>query len=212
MPSVGGYIYALNANTGDKLWSSNLLVIKPPAVAYGMVYFLSIDGNYYALNAATGEKVWNFTINTGDGSSPVLVDRTIIAVKASRSGERNPIHGIYCLNAENGALIWNYTIASGEPAVDNGVIYFGSDQVCALGTGNIPAVPSGSEPFPTTLVVGSVLIAVVAVAIVSVYLFRRNTKTKTEKVKSTSPSLFPEEQNLKTSTAFLRVWVKCQST
>jgi outer membrane protein assembly factor BamB len=56
--SYDGTVYALNVNTGAKLWSfaTGSSVISSPAVANGVVYVGSYDGNVYALNAKTGAK------------------------------------------------------------------------------------------------------------------------------------------------------------
>ena len=57
-------VYALNANTGAKLWSyatGSLAVASSPAVANGVVYVGSDDHNVYALNASTGAKLWSYT-------------------------------------------------------------------------------------------------------------------------------------------------------
>ena len=69
-------VYALNANTGTKVWNYTTRdkVNSSPAIASGIVYVGSVDYNIYALNAATGTKVWSY--NTGDGvnSSPTIAN------------------------------------------------------------------------------------------------------------------------------------------
>ena len=58
--SEDGMVYALNANTGTKLWSSATsgAVMSSPAVANGVVYIAGL-GNVYALNASTGAQLWS---------------------------------------------------------------------------------------------------------------------------------------------------------
>jgi outer membrane protein assembly factor BamB len=64
----GGNIYALNADTGAKIWNYYTGpsvaygggyyhgVQASPAVANGVVYVGSVDGKMYALNASTGAR------------------------------------------------------------------------------------------------------------------------------------------------------------
>ena len=54
--SNDGNRYALNANTGDELWSYTTggSIFSSPAVVNGVVYFGSHDHNVYALNSGTG--------------------------------------------------------------------------------------------------------------------------------------------------------------
>ena len=64
-------VYALDANTGTKMWSYTTRsvvapspdnrVFSPLTVANGIVYVGSNDKNVYALNANTGTKIWNYT-------------------------------------------------------------------------------------------------------------------------------------------------------
>ena len=64
--SDDGNLYALNAATGDKLWSFSTPgdVYSSPALANGVVYVGSEGGNVYALNATTGAKLWSYDTAT----------------------------------------------------------------------------------------------------------------------------------------------------
>src|SRR3984957_3804871 len=77
--SYDGYVYALNAATGVKLWSfaTGGEVFSSPAVANGVVYVGSNDQNVYALNATTGAKLWSYTAGYDVTSSPVVVDGVV---------------------------------------------------------------------------------------------------------------------------------------
>ena len=68
--SYEGFVYALNAETGELLWKfetendQNLppevaLVNPPPTVADGIVYVERAGGELFALDAHTGERLWN---------------------------------------------------------------------------------------------------------------------------------------------------------
>ena len=68
--SYEGFVYALDAETGELLWrfetknEQNLppevaLVNPPPTVADGIVYVVRAGGELFALDAYTGERLWN---------------------------------------------------------------------------------------------------------------------------------------------------------
>ena len=74
--SQDGNVYALNANTGTKIWNytTGNWVRSSPTVANGIVYVGSWDHNIYALNATTGTKIWNYTTGNWVLSSPTVVN------------------------------------------------------------------------------------------------------------------------------------------
>jgi outer membrane protein assembly factor BamB len=117
-------VYALDANTGAKLWSylTDSLVNSSPAVANGVVYVGSLDGNVYALNASTGAKLWTYTTGGVVTSDPAVANGVVYV--GSYDGN------LYALNAKTGAKLWSYTTGDyveSSPAVANGVVYVGSD-------------------------------------------------------------------------------------
>jgi len=83
-----GNIYALNAQTGPKLWSLTTTdtVYTSPAVANGVVYVTSAtrndtsfmsDGKLDALNAQSGAKLWNYTTKSAVFSSPAVANGVV---------------------------------------------------------------------------------------------------------------------------------------
>ncbi len=117
-------VYALNANTGAKLWSytTDSSVDSSPAVSKGVVYIGSFTGNVYALKAKTGAKLWSHTTGSWVLSSPAVANG--VAYVGSQDGK------VYALNAKTGAEVWSYTARPyvySSPVVANGVVYFGSD-------------------------------------------------------------------------------------
>lgn len=72
-------VYALNASTGNILWSyrTGSFVNDSPAVANGVVYVGSADGSYYAFNADNGTLLWQYgplsTYNAGAAVANGLV-------------------------------------------------------------------------------------------------------------------------------------------
>src|ERR1700680_3487186 len=73
-------VYALNAETGAKLWSYNTAgigVYSSPAVANGVVYVGTEDGNVYALDATTGAKLWSYPAGYAVFSSPTVANGVV---------------------------------------------------------------------------------------------------------------------------------------
>jgi len=117
-----GSVYALNADTGDQLWSYNTGVqFDSPAVANGVVYVGSSNGNLYALNASTGAKLWSYATGDQVYSSPAVANGVVYFGSFD--------HNVYALNATTGVKLWSYDTGGqidSSPAVANGVVYIGS--------------------------------------------------------------------------------------
>ena len=72
--------YALDASTGDLLWSytaAGNYVSSSPAVANGVVYVGSNDGNVYALNVTTGALLWSYQTGNVVFSSPAVTNGVV---------------------------------------------------------------------------------------------------------------------------------------
>jgi eukaryotic-like serine/threonine-protein kinase len=123
--SHNGYMYALNATTGARLWRAYIGSYDfgcAPTVADGVVYMGSFDYNLYAFDARTGAILWKAPTTGRIGSSPTLVNGVIYV--GSDDGK------LYAFNASNGNAIWSFStrgIISSSPAVANGLVYVGSD-------------------------------------------------------------------------------------
>ena len=121
-------VYALNANTGARVWRYQTSTAKladvgaPPTIsprgrngfADGVVYVTGKDKVVYALNLATGALIWKYHLavgTNGDLSGTALVgDRIYVGSDT----------GVYALNATTGALVWHVLAGStfyGSPAV-----------------------------------------------------------------------------------------------
>ena len=85
-------VYALNANTGTKIWNytTGAFVESSPTVANGIVYVGSDDRNVYALNANTGTKIWNYTTGALVYSSPIVANGIVYIGSVD--------HNVYALN------------------------------------------------------------------------------------------------------------------
>jgi outer membrane protein assembly factor BamB len=152
------YVYALDASTGDEIWSYQIGgqfgwngTYSSPAVTNGVVYIGANDFNIYALNATTGDKIWNFTVFGYVYSSPAVVDG-VVYVGGTDSF-------VYALNATTESLTWEerliwattvglYNTTEGwvihgitsSPAVVDGVVYIGSAANNTDFTGNVTAL------------------------------------------------------------------------
>jgi outer membrane protein assembly factor BamB len=128
----GGDVFALNASTGDRIWTflTGDFVQSSPAVVDGVLYIGSDNGNVYAINASTGTKVWNYATNGPVRSSPAVAAGYVYV----GSGDAN----VYALNASTGKKLWNYTTGGiggapffytvqPSPAFANGIVYIGSE-------------------------------------------------------------------------------------
>ena len=91
-------VYALNANTGVKLWSyaTGEPLGSSPAVANGVVYIGSEDKKVYALNASTGAKLWRYATGNAVYSSPAVANGVVYVGSGGNE---------YALNASTGALL-----------------------------------------------------------------------------------------------------------
>jgi outer membrane protein assembly factor BamB len=121
--SRDGYIYALDAATGEKIWAfhTNSWVESSPVIVDGVVYCGSNDGNLYALDANTGEKLWSFTTIMGIRSSPAVADGVVYF------GCDN--HYFYAVDAATGLELWHVKTEgpiTASPAVSKGIVLIGS--------------------------------------------------------------------------------------
>lgn len=121
------YLYAVNAETGQKEWRfgvdrTGLSPLTAPAVMKETVLIGDNAGHIHAVSAKTGKERWQF--NTGENvtTSPAVVDST--AYVGNAGGD------MYALNIGSGQQQWRFrTYTSGlmsDPAVANGTVYFGA--------------------------------------------------------------------------------------
>ena len=122
--SDDGYVYALNATTGNLIWKFNCNAAYPydgvsasPAVVNGVVYIASYDGNVFALDAQSGNKIWNHNTATlaSSTSSPIFGNGTVYI---------STENGVYALNADTGEEVWHFDggFIQACPVIAGGVI------------------------------------------------------------------------------------------
>ena len=129
-----GYMYAIDAKTGNLKWRFAQHVVdtihgnsSSPTVVNGVVYFGSSKDEYvYALDAATGILKWE-TFNTygyGGGifqSGPSVVNGVVYIGDCNRN--------LLAIDANSGVIKWVFSAGGliiSSPTVVNGIVYFGS--------------------------------------------------------------------------------------
>lgn len=124
--SATSNVYAVNASTGDTLWTfaAGGGVTSALAVYPGKLFGLA-GSRVFRLDANTGSLVWNVTLDFPNyRSSPALtLDRLFVAVGSPQTGR------ILCLNVSTGAELWRYEVRGdiwSSPGVADGKVFVGS--------------------------------------------------------------------------------------
>ena len=132
-----GRLYALDAASGEQLWSSGVSGMDwAPVVSGGGVYVAGYSG-LYAFDAASGEPLPNFYVGPGIGSALTVADGVVY------TGE------LLALDGARGDVLWAYIMAvdfedpsfAMPPAVADGVVYAGASdgKVYALAAAESPS-------------------------------------------------------------------------
>lgn len=131
-----GFVVALDASTGEKIWQydTEAPVRTPPTAFRGSVYFVTNTNDAIALNQDNGEKLWNFqsfeeSARILSAASPAAAGDLIVTPFSS--GE------VVAFLAGSGRPVWNDTLArntqltalsalndiAGSPVIDRGLVY-----------------------------------------------------------------------------------------
>jgi PQQ-dependent dehydrogenase (methanol/ethanol family) len=119
----GGAIRAIEAATGDTIWSHEVKAVRgdltqPRGVAlYGnMVYAATIDKHALALDISTGKVIWDKQISgSGFFTAAPLVAKGLVFLGASGCLVRKATCFMVALNAKTGDEVWRFnTIPDGE--------------------------------------------------------------------------------------------------
>src|SRR5256886_3030308 len=136
----GGYLYALDANTGTTIWSVagfDFNARIPLGYADGMVFGEARDGRVFALDAATGNVVWTYQTN---GLFPwggvTVAAGTVWASALDPNGLSTG--WAFAFDEMTGALRWSFALdgwGGSAPLFAQGNVYIGSwDQASGSGT------------------------------------------------------------------------------
>ncbi len=130
--SFSGDLWALDKNTGEKIWrfETKAPIFSTPAFSklssFGsddkLLCFGSTNDYVYALNPVTGRAKWKFKADGAIYSSPAIKNGMVFF--GSVDGN------LYSLNLKDGTLMWSFkTKASvySSPAVAESLVYIGSN-------------------------------------------------------------------------------------
>ena len=127
--SGSGYIYALDADTGESLWRNHDIfpVVQVPTVVDGVVYVSSRDKGILALEAESGEPLTNYKVGaltrfSPYGSvSPTVEDGVLYSVLNTGLAKY-----AFAMELESSELLWQYELPgsmSGSPLVQGSAVY-----------------------------------------------------------------------------------------
>jgi len=122
--SRDGYIYALEADSGEQQWrfDTESDVRSSPAVVDGTLYVGTQAGTVYAVDTEEGDEQWRFGTGGAVRSSPTVVEETVYIGSQDNS--------VYAIDASEGTERWRFETdfwVESSPAVADGVVYVGSD-------------------------------------------------------------------------------------
>jgi outer membrane protein assembly factor BamB len=100
---IGNKLYAVNAETGEELWSTNAdnWFWGTPAVDDSRVYAPNMDGSVYAVDLESGDEAWSFETEAPVRAGVLLWDDALVAVN-----DQGDAHGI---DTETGDSTWGPT-------------------------------------------------------------------------------------------------------
>jgi outer membrane protein assembly factor BamB len=127
--STDGKLYALKLLTGKKIWEFDTGddIEAPPLLLDSTLFIGNLSGNFFSINALTGELIWKNEIGGDIYGSANWLDDPSGSGKWILVGTYDNL--IYSLRASDGSLNWTYEVKdfiNGAPAVDQGLIVFGS--------------------------------------------------------------------------------------
>jgi outer membrane protein assembly factor BamB len=122
LSTSGGTVHALDAATGDKLWSFETgdKIWSTPAVSGDTLYVTSFDKKLYALNASNGSQKWDFEIGATSITTPLVYENTVYIGAFDRR--------VYAVDVSTGSLRWRSEVEGdkwfwAKAVVQNNVIY-----------------------------------------------------------------------------------------
>jgi outer membrane protein assembly factor BamB len=105
--STGDSLYALNAATGEVIWSYWTGYTDDAVTVKDGLLYTSSD-SLWCLNAITGQRVWANGEATSAATTPAVDDSFVYNCNPSYSG--SPTTDVYCLDRYTGALEWTVTV------------------------------------------------------------------------------------------------------
>jgi outer membrane protein assembly factor BamB len=118
-----GYAYALDADTGKKLWKRRIgrLNASSPAYYKHRLYIVNlVPGHIVKLDAKTGRVIWKRNLPGRAESSPVVIDRTVYF--GCENGE------LFAISTGKGQVRWSTPLGGpikSAPAYSDGKLFVG---------------------------------------------------------------------------------------
>ena len=124
IPGESGEFYALDASTGELVWSFNvgLGAESPPTVVGGVVYLTGVNAAH-ALDEETGAVIWTY-------DTEMLPARDFPAVVVDGVYYFSPDNVFYALDAATGETVWSYEASdfiTTKPLAAEGMVYTASE-------------------------------------------------------------------------------------
>lgn len=122
--SDDGWLYALEASTGQLIWKFPVLarIRAVPAREGSRLFVGAYNGLVYALDAGTGWLLWTFATASWVPASPAV--RVGLVIVSSYDGT------VYALDGEDRTLRWSFNpggdFLPGSPALAGGLVYVAS--------------------------------------------------------------------------------------
>ncbi|MFQ6064458.1 MAG: PQQ-binding-like beta-propeller repeat protein [Candidatus Bathyarchaeia archaeon] len=133
-----GEIYAIDAQSGQILWSTNpnSLDLSIPVFNNGYVYLTSLMGNLIEINSTTGEIVKKLNVNAGYTLAPQIFNDKIFISEALGAPK-----GLVALDADTWSEVWKFS----DPAITS------FDTPPIITTGTISKIIVGAKGINNTV-------------------------------------------------------------
>lgn len=116
-------LYALNANTGEKIWAfpTNAAIWGQPTYHDGVIFLTSLDQNVYALDAESGDVIWQEELGGAISAQAIVnADENLLYVGAYDNA-------MHALDIETGTEKWQVETTNwiwNAPALADGMLFF----------------------------------------------------------------------------------------
>jgi outer membrane protein assembly factor BamB len=125
LSSMDHYLYALNLNTGEKIWGTDMggAIVYSPSLEENTLFVGTLANEISAVNKTNGSVIWKVAVADGLWSEPVAKDGVVYYGDA--------LGKVYAVSAQDGSKIWDYNMGemvSGAPAImESGIVFTGEN-------------------------------------------------------------------------------------
>jgi len=124
----GGQFMAVNATTGETLWTKSLNGKHQGQAVVDRVVYANSRYMVYAFKVSNGETLWTYDFASSDVRSTPVVANGVVYIETLGS--------LYALNATNGVKLWDVS-EYGSVAIKDGIVYLSvSNTLYALNSEN----------------------------------------------------------------------------